>query len=791
MPEKEAIVESVNLSDTLKESLENFKIIYITAPTGWGKTTTIRYHFRTRPHTYVSLWDEGALGIAQQDDTGLVILDDCHVLADLPLLQTRLCDWLRSTPTENRVIMLSRSPLPDWLRHFQPAGLMTVLDSGIFNLGVGEVAKLAEKLELNLSPEDSLRLQKESRGHPLAAQMICKELLEDRPLTSETVRRAYARMFDFLDTELFNTWDSKIRRLLLSVSFFDTFTVELARVLTGDRQVEKTINHLLEISSFIDKQDKSYIIRYQPFRAYLQHKAETAWNQQEVNALYTNAGVYFQLKGDLPAALDCYSKNGSHAKVSEILVEHSKQHPGHGVYFQLRKYYRSLPESEILASPELMCGMSILCSLTFEVEESEKWYNSLKAYADSLSRRSPDYKSAHGLIHYLNIALPHRGSANIKDIMSVAYDRLTRGDIRLPELSVTSNLPSVLRGGKDFSSWVPKDQLLCDTIRTPVAAVLGRLGVGMPDIALAESRYEKGEDISDTFLTLSSRRAEIQRKGAPEMEFVLTALLVKCQCDQGCSDQALHDLTAFRSRMEETGQKQLLPNIDAMRCRIDLLNGGEYAHKWFAEETPDENDFFIMERYRYLTKVRCYIQRGEYLPALTLLGRLLEYFTQYDRTLDKIEALLLLTVCRWRMETKDWRKYLTAAIELAGKYSYVRVFAHLGSPLLPILRTRKQPKNLPENRAEHLAQISDAVQKFAALYPNHLANSGPSAVQDLTKKEMDILRLVTQGKTGPEIRGLLGFTENTLKTHFKKMYSKLGVNSRAEAIAAAQKLHLV
>ena len=136
----------------------------------------------------------------------------------------------------------------------------------------------------------------------------------------------------------------------------------------------------------------------------------------------------------------------------------------------------------------------------------------------------------------------------------------------------------MLRGGKDFSAWVPKDRLLYSTIRVPVEAVLGRSGVGLGDIALAESRYVKGEDITDTFLTLTSRRIEIQRKGTPEMEFVLDALLAWCQCDQGNAKQAVQDISSFRVQMEETGQSQLLSNINALLCRFDLLSGGEYTH---------------------------------------------------------------------------------------------------------------------------------------------------------------------------------------------------------------------
>jgi len=788
---EKAVVGPHALTSALKESLRNYKFLYLTAPIGWGKTTAARHYFRAHRYTYASLWDADALDRAEGDDTGLLILDDCHALSGQPERQARLCALLRNVPADGQVVLLSRAPVPEWLLPFQLSGLLAVLDDSVLALGTGDTAKLAEELGLELSQEDVLRLRRESRGHPLMTRMICLELAQGKPLNTETIRRSYNRLFEYLDRELFTCWDGKIRRLLLSVAFFDSFSVELARVLTGDSQVELTLRQLLQISSSLDRHGSDYAIRYPPFRAYLRHKAETAWSRQEINALYTNAGMYFQLHGDLPAALDCCTKSGNHAKVSELLVEHSKQHPGHGVYYQLRRYYRSLPEREISASPELMSGMSILCSLTFDVEGSEKWYSALKDYADGLDRRSPERKTAQGLVDYLNIALPHRGSVNIRNILMAAYDRLSRGDISLPEFCVTSNTPSILRGGKDFSAWVPQDKLLYAALGKPVEVLLGRLGVGLPDIALTESRYEKGEDVSDAFLTLSSLRGEIQRRGAPEIEFVLTALLAKCQCDRGNCPQAIQDLTAFRARMEREEQRQLLPNIDALLCRLDLLTGGEYAYRWLTEEAPDENDYFIMERYRYLTKVRCYLQRGDHLTALALLGRLLDHFDKYDRTLDKIEALALLAICRYRMNRPDWRDHLAAALKLAGKYGYVRVFAHLGAALLPLLRVWKPPKGWEERkRSSYLSRVQKAVAAFAALYPDQLALAGDASIPSLTKRELEVLRLMGQGKASGEIRELLDISDNTLKTHSRRLFKKLCVNSRTEAVAAARKLHL-
>jgi len=56
------------------------------------------------------------------------------------------------------------------------------------------------------------------------------------------------------------------------------------------------------------------------------------------------------------------------------------------------------------------------------------------------------------------------------------------------------------------------------------------------------------------------------------------------------------------------------------------------------------------------------------------------------------------------------------------------------------------------------------------------------SIQDLTKRELEVLQLISRGKSGAEIREVLGVTENTLKTHTRKLFQKLDVNSRAEAL---------
>jgi two-component system, NarL family, response regulator len=55
----------------------------------------------------------------------------------------------------------------------------------------------------------------------------------------------------------------------------------------------------------------------------------------------------------------------------------------------------------------------------------------------------------------------------------------------------------------------------------------------------------------------------------------------------------------------------------------------------------------------------------------------------------------------------------------------------------------------------------------------------------LTPREMDVLRLVARGRSNKEIATAMFVTEETVKTHVKALFLKLGVHDRAEAVTVA------
>jgi len=67
----------------------------------------------------------------------------------------------------------------------------------------------------------------------------------------------------------------------------------------------------------------------------------------------------------------------------------------------------------------------------------------------------------------------------------------------------------------------------------------------------------------------------------------------------------------------------------------------------------------------------------------------------------------------------------------------------------------------------------------------------PEAPEALTERELDVLRLLAQGKANKEIASELGIGEKTVKTHVSNILSKLNVQSRTQAALHATRLGLV
>jgi DNA-binding NarL/FixJ family response regulator len=120
----------------------------------------------------------------------------------------------------------------------------------------------------------------------------------------------------------------------------------------------------------------------------------------------------------------------------------------------------------------------------------------------------------------------------------------------------------------------------------------------------------------------------------------------------------------------------------------------------------------------------------------------------------------------------------------------IRLLRAGGSPISPIiarqLLARFQAAGaLPTPARPASAAVPET--RTAAGEPDASAADGPG----LSEREQSVLALVTKGFTYDEIAGLLGVSRHTVMTYVKRIYRKLQVSSKTEAVYEARKLGLV
>lgn len=715
----------------------------------------------------------------------ILFVDDLQMMQEEKDLQA-LCSLIRENP-DRRFILASRGLPPGCLMAFQYTGLMTVLHADVLLFDREDIRKLFQEWEVPVTDSELSGVTKESIGHPLGVVITIRHMAEGQTFGPELVAGAFREVFRYFETAIYKRFDLNIRRFLLELAPFEQFDLDMARIVSGDPRVGEMLDWLQRNTTML-RYDETQRFHFWPqFRAFLMWDMDREYPEEKKKTLYSRGGMYYELKEDFVHAMDCYIRGGDHSKVSELLIRSAELHPGMGHYYEMEKYYHSLPEKEILASPALMQAMSMLCAMEMDYEKSEQWYEALKQFAEQCDRMDAGGRQARSRLAWLDISLPQREVSGLTDTIPAVF-RLLRGkEITLPPFSVTSTLPSIMNGGKDFSDWSKKDDMLYQVLRIPVEAVLGKDGVGLADCAIAESKFEKGEDITHRMLSLVQRAGEIQRNGTPDIEFAVTGLLIRSQMASGRSDDAVRTMEQLRTRFAENGLDRFLPNMDAMRCRLDLyVEDLDRADDWYREKAPrDLMKLNVMKRYQYLTQAMVELAAGKNQDVLLTLSSLELYCRTCRRHLDSIHLLIIRAIACWREKDKTWKTYLDEALDIAEEYQFIRPVSGYGAAVLPLLEECSR-----DDQSKWYLRLISAVREQAAYYPAFLQpRTAPG--ESLTATELQILRLICADKSNAEIGKIMDIKLPTVKTHVSHILDKLGVSRRSEAKTAAKKRWLI
>lgn len=257
----------------------------------------------------------------------------------------------------------------------------------------------------------------------------------------------------------------------------------------------------------------------------------------------------------------------------------------------------------------------------------------------------------------------------------------------------------------------------------------------------------------------------------------------------------LEGAVAWLDEAERLYAGDFSPNVRpvaAYRVRIWIAQGrlGD-AHQWARERgLASGDDPSYLREFEHITLARILLaqyrvgQNDHALAeAIGLLARLLKAAEEGGRAGSIIEISVVQSLAHHaRGDVSSALESLERALALAEPEGYVRVFVDEGVPMAHLLERARKHRIAPAYGSQLLAAFD--TRKAGSPAKQEL-------IEPLSEREMDVLRLLGTDLDGPEIARLLVVSLNTVRTHTKNLYAKLGVNSRRAAVRRAEELKLL
>jgi LuxR family maltose regulon positive regulatory protein len=134
---------------------------------------------------------------------------------------------------------------------------------------------------------------------------------------------------------------------------------------------------------------------------------------------------------------------------------------------------------------------------------------------------------------------------------------------------------------------------------------------------------------------------------------------------------------------------------------------------------------------------------------------------------------------------------LIQAFELGEPEGYIRPFLDAGMRVDELIRaTLRVLTRVCVTRPTLLTYIRHVLDAFSRS-PDIYRGRYHASIEQLTARELEILRLISEGYSNEEIARTLIISINTVKWHVKTIYGKLGAQRRTQAVAQARRLGLL
>jgi LuxR family transcriptional regulator, maltose regulon positive regulatory protein len=221
------------------------------------------------------------------------------------------------------------------------------------------------------------------------------------------------------------------------------------------------------------------------------------------------------------------------------------------------------------------------------------------------------------------------------------------------------------------------------------------------------------------------------------------------------------------------------------------------ATRWAEDrELRSTDDTDYSSELEYLTLARLLLVQGNHNEAADLLERLVVAAQSGGRGQTVIEGLTLhALVLRARNDERGALAALRRALALAEPEGYIRTFADEGETMADLLRKLLKAWRKERSDDVPLEYVGTLLEALGAevTTPSRmdLRDAAGLVLDPITERELEVLRLLDSDLSNREIAARLFVSLDTVKSHTRHLYAKLGVHNRHQAIARAKDFDLM
>jgi len=775
----------------------------------------------------------------------VLVLDDYHMV-DAPEIGSGIAFLIEHLPPQIHLVITTRADPSLPLARLRARGELVEIRAVDLRFTPGEAAAyLNEAMGLDLDARDVAALEGRTEGWIAALQLAALSMQGRDDVAGFIAGFAGDDRYivDYLAEEVLHRQPDDVRSFLLETSILSRLSGPLCDAVTGHDDGKAMLEALDRGNLFlVPLDDRRWWYRYHQLFADVLRAHLLDEQPDRVPGLHRRASEWYEQNGERSEAIRHAMAGEDYGRAADLVelaipaIRQSRQEAA------AVDWLTALPEELIASRPVLSVHYAGVLLLSGQLEgaearlqDAERWLDTTAGASrgpkppstamvvvdDQEFRRLPGaiavYRAAQALA-VGDVAETIRHARRALDLVS-ADDHLVQGSATgLLGLAywTTGDLEHAHRSYSECMASLERVGFITDTLGCAIALADIRIAQGRPGdamrtyerasqraseavppvlrgtadmhVGMSELHLERN-DVAGAMRHLRASTELGEHAGLPQNAYRWRVVLARIRTAEGDLDGALDLLDEAEREYLSDYFPEIRP-IAALKARVWIAQGklGE-AMRWASEHgLSAEDDLTYLREFEHVTFARLMLARrdpdGRPIPqALDLLGRLLRSAEAGQRTASVIEVLVLQSLgIQARGDARAALAPLERALALAEPEGYVRAFVGEGPQMASLLEAAAK-------RSPTSAYARSLLEAFDRDGP--LAGGRQPLPEPLSERELDVLRLLASDLNGPDIARELVVSLNTVRSHTKSVYAKLGVNSRREAVRRAAELDLL